>query len=165
VTHEAESERLAEGIIRLWGELQRRKTITGEELSTAELTTPQAIALRVVVRGGPCRMGALAEALGVTVATASRTVDALAAQKLVRRERDLADARAVQVVATASGKREHLVRRKRFVAALGRLADDLSEHERRQLVESLETLGRLFARSEEPPADARRYARVRAGSA
>jgi DNA-binding MarR family transcriptional regulator len=165
VTREAESERLAEGIIRLWGELQRRKTTTGEELSTAELTTPQAIALRVVVREGPCRMGALAEALGVTVATASRTVDALAAQKLVRRERDLADARAVQVVATASGKREHLVRRKRFVAALGRLADDLSEHERRQLVESLETLGRLFARSEEPPADARRYARVRAGSA
>jgi DNA-binding MarR family transcriptional regulator len=155
VTHEAESERLAEGIIRLWGELQRRKTITGEELSTAELTTPQAIALRVVVREGPCRMGALAEALGVTVATASRTVDALAARKLVRRERDPADARAVRFVATATGKREHLVRRKRFVAALGRLADDLSEHERRQLVESLETLGRLFAR---PDASARRAA-------
>jgi DNA-binding MarR family transcriptional regulator len=155
VTHEAESERLAEGIIRLWGELQRRKTITGEELSTAELTTPQAIALRVVVREGPCRMGALAEALGVTVATASRTVDALAARKLVRRERDPADARAVRVVATAIGKREHLIRRRRFVTALSRLADDLSEHERRQLVESLETLGRLFAR---PDASARRAA-------
>lgn len=155
MTHEAESERLAEGIIRLWGELQRRKTTTGEELSTAELTTPQAIGLRVVVREGPCRMGALAEALGVTVATASRTVDALAARKLVRRERDPSDARAVRVVATATGKREHLVRRKRFVAALGRLADDLSEHERRQLVESLETLGRLFAR---PDASVRREA-------
>jgi DNA-binding MarR family transcriptional regulator len=155
VTHEAESERLAEGIIRLWGELQRRKTITGEELSTAELTTPQAIALRVVVREGPCRMGALAEALGVTVATASRTVDALAARKLVRRESDPADARAVRVVATAIGKREHLIRRRRFVTALSRLADDLSEHERRQLVESLETLGRLFAR---PDASARRAA-------
>jgi DNA-binding MarR family transcriptional regulator len=146
VTQEAESERLAEGIIRLWGELQRRKTTTGEELSTAELTTPQAIALRVVVREGPCRMGALAEALGV---------NALAARKFVRRERDRADARAVRVVATATGKREHLVRRKRFVTALGRLADDLSEHERRQLVESLETLGRLFAR---PDASARRAA-------
>ena len=154
MTREAESERLAEGIIRLWGELQRRKTTSGEELSTAELTTTQAIALRVAVREGPCRMGALAEALGVTVPTASRTVDALAAQKLVRRESDPADARAVRVVATAAGKREHLVRRKRFVDALGRLADDLSEHERRQLVESLETLGRLFARSEEPPAAA-----------
>jgi DNA-binding MarR family transcriptional regulator len=155
VTHEAESERLAEGIIRLWGELQRRKTITGEELSTAELTAPQAIALRVLVREGPCRMGALAEALGVTVATASRTVDALAARKLVRRESDPADARAVRVVATAIGKREHLIRRRRFVTALSRLADDLSEHERRQLVESLETLGRLFAR---PDASARRAA-------
>jgi DNA-binding MarR family transcriptional regulator len=151
VTREAESERMAEGIIHLWGELQRRKTTPGEELSTAELTTPQAIALRVVVREGPCRMGALAEALGVTVATASRTVDALAARKLVRRESDPVDARAVRVVATATGKREHLVRRKRFVDALGRLADDLSEHERRRLVESLETLGRLFAR---PDADA-----------
>ena len=148
MTREAESERLAEGIIRLWGELQRRKTTNGEELSTADLTTTQAIALRVAVRAGPCRMGALAEGLGVTVATASRTVDALAAQKLVRRESDPADARAVRVVATATGKREHLVRRKRFVNALGRLADDLSEHERRQLVESLETLGRLFARPE-----------------
>jgi DNA-binding MarR family transcriptional regulator len=155
VTHEAESERLAEGIIRLWGELQRRKTITGEELSTAELTAPQAIALRVLVREGPCRMGALAEALGVTVATASRTVDALAARKLVRRESDPADARAVRVVATAIGKREHLIRRRRFVTALSRLADDLSEHERRQLVESLETLGRLFAR---PDSSARRAA-------
>ena len=107
MTHEAESERLAEGIIRLWGELQRRKTSTGEELSTAELTTPQAIALRAVAREGPWRMGALAEALGVTVATASRTVDALAARKFVRREPDPADARAVRVVATATGKREH----------------------------------------------------------
>jgi DNA-binding MarR family transcriptional regulator len=100
-------------------------------------------------------MGALAEALGVTVATASRTVDALAARKLVRRESDPADARAVRVVATAIGKREHLIRRRRFVTALSRLADDLSEHERRQLVESLETLGRLFAR---PDASARRAA-------
>lgn len=145
MTQREETERMAEGIVRLWSELQRRKT-GAADVPTAELTTPQAIGLRVVVLGGPLRMGALAEELGVTVATASRTVDALTARGLVRRDSDPDDARAVRVVATPAGKREHRLRRRRFVAALGRLADELSEVERRQLVESLETLNRLFGR-------------------
>ena len=141
MTSRREAERIAEGILRLWRELQRRKEGTP---STHELTTSQALALRVAVTEGPQRMGALAEALGVTVATASRTVDALAAAGLVRREADRADARAVRVVATARGKREFRLRNERFARAVGRLADDLSEIERRQLADALETLGRLF---------------------
>jgi hypothetical protein len=47
-------------------------------------------------------------------------------------------------VATARGKREFRVRSERFVRALARLSDDLSEIERRQLADALETLGRLF---------------------
>jgi DNA-binding MarR family transcriptional regulator len=89
-------------------------------------------------------MGALATWLGVTVATASRTVDALVSAGLVRREADPADARAVRVVATARGKREFRLRRERFARALEQLADELSELERRQLADALETLGRLF---------------------
>ena len=136
-------ERMAEGIVRLRAEILRRRSHEGE-LPGAELTTPQALALRTIVREGPLRMGALAEALGVSVATASRTVDTLAARSLVRRQSDPADARAVRVCPTARGKREHTARRDRFVRALDSLMEELSEHERRQLVESLETLGRLF---------------------
>jgi DNA-binding MarR family transcriptional regulator len=141
VTRRPDVERMAEGIVRLSMELQRRK---GAGPSTHELTTTQALALRVAVTEGPQRIGTIASLLGVTVATASRTVDALAAAGLVRREADPADARAVRVVATARGKREFRARRERFARALARLSDDLSEIEQRQLADALETLGRLF---------------------
>jgi DNA-binding MarR family transcriptional regulator len=136
----ADVERMAEGIVALWNELQRRK----EGASTHELTTTQALALRIAVTEGPQRMGTLADRLGVTVATASRSADALVAAGLVRREADPADARAVRVAPTARGRREFRVRRERFVRALERLSDELSEVERRQLADALETLGRLF---------------------
>jgi DNA-binding MarR family transcriptional regulator len=138
-------ERMADGVVRLWTALQRRKD---DDVSTAELTTSQALALRTVVLDGPLRVGALAEVLGVTVATASRTVDALAVRGFVRRDADPADARAVQVAATPRGRREHQLRRARFVGALARLADELSEVERRRLAESLETLAALFGERE-----------------
>jgi DNA-binding MarR family transcriptional regulator len=138
-------ERMAEGIVRLWTALQRRKD---DRVPTAELTTPQALALRAVVLEESLRMGELATALGVTVATASRTVDALADRGFVRRGPDPADARAVRVMPTAGGRREHRLRRARFVRALARLSDELSELERRQLAESLETVARLFGASE-----------------
>jgi DNA-binding MarR family transcriptional regulator len=136
----ADVERMAESIVALWNELQRRK----EGASTHELTTTQALALRIAVTEGPQRMGTLAERLGVTVATASRSADALVAAGLVRREADRADARAVRVAPTARGRREFRLRRDRFVRALERLSDELSEVERRQLADALETLGRLF---------------------
>jgi DNA-binding MarR family transcriptional regulator len=141
VRRRANVERMAEGIVRLSMELQRRKEAAP---STHELTTTQALALRVTVAEGPQRMGALADALGVTVATASRTVDSLAAADLVRRDPDPGDARAVRVVATARGRRELRARSERFARALGKLADELSELERRQLADALETLTRLF---------------------
>jgi DNA-binding MarR family transcriptional regulator len=133
-------ERMAEGIVRLSMELQHRK----EGASTHELTTTEALALRVTATEGPLRMGALADRLGVTVATASRTVDALVAAGLVRRDADPLDARAVRVVATARGRREFRQRKERFTRALARLSDDLSEIEQRQLADALDTLGRLF---------------------
>ena len=59
----------------------------------------------------------------------------------------------MRVVLTARGKREHEVRYRRFVRALERLSDELSEVERRQLADALETLGRLFVA--EPEAQVR----------
>ena len=139
-------ERMADGLIHLRTELQRRRE--PGDAATHELTTSQALALRLVIFEGPQRVGSLAKHLGVTMATASRTVDALVATDLVRREPDPQDARAVRVVLTARGRREHKVRYERFLRALERLSDDLSEVERRQLADALETLGRLFAEPE-----------------
>jgi DNA-binding MarR family transcriptional regulator len=139
-------ERMADGLIHLRTELQRRRE--PGDATTHELTTSQALALRLVIFEGPQRVGSLAKHLGVTMATASRTVDALVAADLVRREPDPQDARAVRVVLTARGRREHKVRYERFLRALERLSNDLSEVERRQLADALETLGRLFAEPE-----------------
>jgi len=136
-----ETERLAEGIIRLRAEILRRRA--RGDLPGGELTSPQALGLSAVVVEGPLRIGVLADRLGVSVATASRMVDALVARGLVRRESDPSDARAVRVAATARGQRDHRSRRERFVRALESLMDDLSEVERRQLAESLEALARL----------------------
>ena len=144
-------ERMADGIVRLLTELTRRKDPS--EPSTHELTTSQAQALRLVILDGPPRVGSLAKELGVTMATASRTVDSLVAAGLVQREPDPEDARAVRVVLTARGRREHQVRFRRFVRALERLSNELSEVERRQLADALETLGRLFGA--EPEGQAR----------
>jgi DNA-binding MarR family transcriptional regulator len=140
-----ELERMADGIVRLRAEILRRRDREPESPTGIELTSPQALALRTIATEGPLRMGALADELGVTVATASRTVDALEAGRLVSREPDPDDARAVRVVATADGKREHTRRRRRFVEALARLMEELSAEERSQLAASLETLSSLLA--------------------
>ena len=152
MTDERSVERMADGIVRLLTELARRRD-PGEP-STHELTTSQAQALRLIILDGPQRVGSLAKELGVTMATASRTVDALVGAGLVQREPDPEDARAVRVVLTARGRREHQVRYRRFVQALGRLSDELSEVERRQLADALETLGRLFVAKPEAQARA-----------
>jgi DNA-binding MarR family transcriptional regulator len=151
-----ELERMAEGIVRLRSEILRRRAEEGG-LPPDELTTPQAMALRTVVVEGPLRVGNLAAVLGVSDATASRTVDALESLGLVKRERDPTDARAVRVAATARGRREHANRRERFVRALDRFMEELSEDEREQLSDALETVNRLLAPGE-PSVSARRRA-------
>ena len=60
-----ELERMAEGIVRLRLEILRRRIEEGG-LPADELTTPQAIALRTVVRDGPLRVGNLAGAVPFT---------------------------------------------------------------------------------------------------
>src|SRR4029450_13590518 len=95
--------RLPDALLPLRTELQRRKE--PGDVSTNELTTSQAQALRLVIFDGPQRIGSLAKHLGVSMATASRTVDALVTADLVRREPDPHDARAVRVVLTARGRR------------------------------------------------------------
>ncbi len=144
-------ERLADGIVRLRTEILRRRDQEGT-LAASELTSPQALALRTIVLEQSLRIGALAEELGVTDATASRTVDALASRGLVRREADPDDARAVRVTATPRGRREHALRRERFVRALERFMDELPADDREELVTALETVNRLLVSEPATPA-------------
>lgn len=57
-------------------------------------------------RGGPCRLQELADALGVSAATASEAVQALVRKRLVARERSREDARSLEVALTVRGRQE-----------------------------------------------------------
>jgi DNA-binding MarR family transcriptional regulator len=69
-----------------------------------DTTIAQYRALVVLASRGPQRMVDLAAALGVTPSTAGRMCDRLVRKGLIRRHRDRADWRAVQVSITAAGK-------------------------------------------------------------
>lgn len=77
-----------------------RERDRGAGVSPARLS-----ALSVVVFRGPLTLGDLAAAEGVRSATMTGIVNGLEAEGLVRRRQDDADRRAVQVEATAKGRR------------------------------------------------------------
>jgi DNA-binding MarR family transcriptional regulator len=141
-----ELERMADGIVRLRWEIILRREDAVDDLGPAQPSSSQALALRTVVLEGPLRMGALASELRVSVATASRTVDALAADGFATRRRDPDDGRAVQVDATARGRRAYATSRRRFARALEGFLDELPEADRRELATALETVNRLVDR-------------------
>jgi DNA-binding MarR family transcriptional regulator len=142
-----ELRRMAEGFVRLrWELIVRRRGGQGAGIVGAGTGTPQALALRTVVLDGPLRMGALAEALRVSVATASRTVDSLVTDGFVERRAEDGDARVVRVAATARGRREYATQMGRTERALDRLMEELTDAERRELADALETVNRLLVR-------------------
>ena len=86
-----------------------------------EVTLTQYRSLVVLASRGPQSMAALAEAVAVTPATASRTCDRLVKKGLVRRRSDRHDRRAVRLALTETGR--HLVdavsaRRRQEIAEL-----------------------------------------------
>ena len=104
------------------------------------LAGSQRLALSVLVSGPPLRLGALAERIGTTDATASRTVDALVALDLARREPDPADGRGVLVVATPKALEFVAERRRRLVGILEQGLSGMSRGDRERLVSLLAEL-------------------------
>ncbi len=90
--------------------------------ATAEDTTiAQYRALVVLASRGPQRMVDLAAALGVTPSTAGRMCDRLLRKGLIRRYRDRADRRAVQVSITPGGRQvvdQATARRRELIAGI-----------------------------------------------
>ena len=104
------------------------------------LAGSQRLALSVLVSGPPLRLRALAERIGTTDATASRTVDALVALDFVRREPDPADGRGVLVVATPKAVEFVATRRMRLVGILEQGLAEMSRADREHLVALLAEL-------------------------
>ncbi|MGZ8688270.1 MAG: MarR family winged helix-turn-helix transcriptional regulator [Gaiellaceae bacterium] len=140
---------LAEAVERLLTALVRQPRMPGDE--PGELSTFQGITLSTLVDEGPARLGALANALGTTDATASRTVDVLELAGLAARLRDEADGRCIVVAATDAGRALVRARRKRLERLVARLVEDLGADDGARLAELLGELRGLLSENERLP--------------
>jgi DNA-binding MarR family transcriptional regulator len=117
-----------------------------EEDREAGLSRARLSALSVVVFRGPLTLGELAAAEGVRSATMSGIVNGLERDGLVRRRRHGTDRRAVQVEATASGRRLLARARTRRIALVASKLADLTQadlHVLRRATDLLEERFRL----------------------
>ena len=87
-----------------WALSRRLRAMAQEALAEWDVTPSQARALAVLRRGGPQRLGELAEHLRIAPRSATEVVDALAERGLVERRPDPADRRATLVALTAHGE-------------------------------------------------------------
>lgn len=148
MTATGEATRLAEAVERLIAVILRQRSgIGGTE--PRPFSTTQVVALSAVADAGSLRLGALADLLGTTDATASRTVDFLEANGLVRRERDADDRRGVHVAITDGGRAEIEKRRARLAAMVGELLRGLPAKDQRRFVDLLGELNALLAVADE----------------
>ena len=145
MTTSSEAVVLADAVEQLLTALVRRRGVLGDD-EPSPLSTFQGIALSLLVDTGPLRLGALAEELRTTDATASRTIDVLATHGLAMRREDPADGRGVLVSATADGRKAVRRRRRRLAALVDRLVADLEPDEGLRLTELLGELSGLLAR-------------------
>ncbi len=104
----------------------------------------RASALSVLVFAGPLSLGELARAEQVQPPTMSRIVAALERQRLVRRQPDTEDGRAVRLAATAAGRRLLLAGKARRVAALVALLELADERQLAELAASVTLLEQLL---------------------
>jgi DNA-binding MarR family transcriptional regulator len=147
------SARLAAEIERLFSVVASRRTRFGSDEASA-LTTTQRLALFAIADHGPVRLGVLAERIGTTDATATRTVDALAAAGLAERTADAEDRRAVRVAVTRSGRSLVRRRRKQLVDLLSGSLAGIPQGEQERFVALLSELNDVLVGADLPPRDA-----------
>jgi DNA-binding MarR family transcriptional regulator len=97
------------------------------------------------------RLGALADVVGTTDATASRNVDVLEALDLVERVPDDADGRGVLVAATPAGRATVRERRARLAALVGQLIERLGPEDGPRFAELLTELRAVLAHAGRAP--------------
>jgi DNA-binding MarR family transcriptional regulator len=116
-----------------------------EQDRAAKISAARLSALSVVVFRGPLTLGDLAMAEGVRSATMTGIVNGLEADGLVRRRPHAADRRAVQVEATAAGRRLLQRARAQRIDLVASRLDDLSDEELDVLWQAGELLEARFA--------------------
>jgi DNA-binding MarR family transcriptional regulator len=141
----SDARRVAEAIEGLMAALVQQRR-SGSDPEPGSLSTFQALTLARLADEGAVRLGSLADALGTTDATASRTVDVLEQRGLAERSPDPDDARGVIVAATKDGKAEMSRRRGRLERLAARALADLSADEARRVTQALVDLRALLDR-------------------
>ena len=114
------------------------------EIEPSGFTTTQLLALATVVDEGPVRLRVLAERIGTTKATASRSTDVLEAAGLVVRLPDPADGRSILIRATPAGRRSRQEVLQRLTEMVERLLGTLESDDRVRFVELIEGLDELL---------------------
>ena len=148
---EEEEERLAEVVERLIGVIIRQRgAIPGPEPS--QLTTTRALALLTLADEGPLRLGALADRIATTGATASRTVDVLESLGFVVRAPAPARRPWHHGRADHAGPREVRRRRERMAAMVAALLKGLPPDEQRRFVDLPGDLNDLLIAADRRPA-------------
>lgn len=140
-----DARRLAGAVHGLLGVLSRQRRPAGDPEPGA-LSVFQGLVLARLADGGPVRLGTLADTLGTTDATASRTVDVLERLGLAERRPDPDDARGVIVAATRDGATEIRRRRRQLERLAERALAGLSADEARRVADALEELQVLLDR-------------------
>jgi DNA-binding MarR family transcriptional regulator len=128
--------------IQLLRRVRRDDALTG-------LSAARASALSVLVFGGPRTIGELAAAEQVTAPTMTRLVAGLEAEGYVTRKADRTDRRAVQLSATAKGRRALEAGRHRRVQHVLELLAGLDAGEEAVVAEAVELLERVLSRESE----------------
>lgn len=136
---------LADAVEQLLTALVQSGRLLGDN-EPSTLSTFQGVALAVLVDSGPVRLGALADAVATTDATASRTVDVLTTLGLAERRPDPTDRRGVVVAATVAGHTAVRRRRARLAALVQQLVVDMHPGEGRRLADLLGELRELLTR-------------------
>src|SRR4051794_12697582 len=121
-----------------------RQRGTNDRDAGSLLLPTQTVALCSIVDDGPLRLGAVAELLGATAATATRTADGLEALGLVERVPDQHDRRATLLAATDRGRSTCEDRRSRLVGLLERASSSLQHDQLEQFTALFAQLGALI---------------------
>lgn len=154
VTPEDEAERIAELMERAGKAIFRAGMGEGSRMKpeAMTLTIAQMRCLHVLSREAPCTMGDLSRHLGVRPSTACELIDALVKAKMVSRESDPHDRRAVRLKLAPKGRRLKDKHRAHRLLRLRDVIEKLSVEERRAIVGALETLSAVL--STEPGSEA-----------
>lgn len=123
-----------------------RQRRSARDPEPGDLSTFQSLTLASIVDVGALRLGALADALGTTDATASRTVDVLELHGFATRRPDAGDGRGVLVEPTAAGRDEVRRRRRRLTRLAERALGDLGPEEASRVTAALVELQALLDR-------------------